>query len=85
MDVNQSNHLKAYGLTFWVLENNTNVDWILNYRGGSFMVDSSERILEECIIRGVTYETINSIQKPFKYFVSISWIFWRDKHYFLYK
>ena len=62
MDVNQSNHLKAYGLTFWILENNTNVDWILNYKGGSFMVDSSERILEECIIRGVTYETINSEQ-----------------------
>ena len=62
MDLNQSNHLKAYGLTFWILQKNINVDWVLNYRGGSFIVDSDDSIVQECIIRGITYETINSKQ-----------------------
>ena len=62
MDENQSNHLKAYGLTFWILENNINVDWMLNYRGGTFMVDSNDSIIKECIVRGITYEIINSNQ-----------------------
>ena len=60
MDTTQSDHLKAYGLTFWMLENDINVDWILNYRGGSFMVDSSDLIMRESTIRGVTYELISS-------------------------
>tara|TARA_Y100001970_G_scaffold290900_1_gene426181 strand:- start:651 stop:1835 length:1185 start_codon:yes stop_codon:yes gene_type:complete len=60
MDSNQSNHLKAYGLAFWVLEKKTNVDWMLNYRGGSFMIDASENIIKECVIRGIYYEVLNS-------------------------
>ena len=60
MDSEQSNHLKAYGLTFWVLENNINVDWILNYRGGSFMFDVNENIIQECIVRGIAHEVVTS-------------------------
>ena len=62
MDSLQTDHLKAYGLTFWILENNSNVDWILNYRGGSFMIDFNESIARECIIRGISYELINTDQ-----------------------
>ena len=40
----QKNHLKAYGLAYWVLDNNLEVDWLLNYRGGSFMCDFFEEI-----------------------------------------
>ncbi|MFN7261743.1 MAG: asparagine synthetase B, partial [Cyclobacteriaceae bacterium] len=37
MDEKQSNHLKAYGIAYWVLKMDQEVDWLLNYRGGSFM------------------------------------------------
>ena len=55
----QSNHLKAYGITYWVLSQNQNVKWLLNYRGGSFLMPSSERIKRECLIRGVSYEVMS--------------------------
>lgn len=55
----QSNHLKAYGITYWVLSQNQNVKWLLNYRGGAFLMPSSERIKRECLIRGVSYELMS--------------------------
>lgn len=55
----QSNHLKAYGITYWVLSQNQVVKWLLNYRGGAFLIPSSERIERECLIRGVSYELIS--------------------------
>ena len=43
MDESQKNHLKAYGITYWTLTRNIEVEWLLNYRGGSFMIpDISE-------------------------------------------
>ena len=57
---NQKNHLKAYGLAYWVLQNDREVDWLLNYRGGSFMFDFLEEIEKECIYRGISYEKISS-------------------------
>ena len=59
MDEQQSNHLKAYGIAYWVLENGTEVDWLLNYRGGSFMYPHSPKFENELIIRGVSYEVIS--------------------------
>ena len=38
MDNSQSNHLKAYGIAYWALQNEVEIDWLLNYRGGSFMI-----------------------------------------------
>jgi hypothetical protein len=55
----QSNHLKAYGITYWVLSENQNVKWLLNYRGGAFLIPSSDRIERECLIRGVSFERIS--------------------------
>ena len=54
----QKDHLKAYGIAFWTLENDLSVDWLLNYRGGSFLIDNFSEIEKECIIRGVSYEVI---------------------------
>lgn len=62
MDESQSNHLKAYGIAYWVLQNNTEVQWLLNYRGGSFLMMYSETIKNECDIRGVNYEVIADAQ-----------------------
>jgi hypothetical protein len=62
MDDNQKNHLKAYGITFWVLQNNLDAQWLLNYRGGSFLTDFHKEIETECIIRGVSYEVIADVQ-----------------------
>ena len=56
MDENQKNHLKAYGLAYFILENELDVDWLLNYRGGSFMFPFLEEIEKECIYRGISYE-----------------------------
>lgn len=59
MDLTQTDHLKAYGLTYWVLENGQTADWLLNYRGGSFMTDYTNKIAAECRIRGVFFEVID--------------------------
>ena len=58
MDMSQKDHLKAYGVTFMILTKNINVEWLLNYRGGSFLVDSYQFIAQECRIRGVTFEEL---------------------------
>lgn len=58
MDETQSNHLKAYGIAYWVLTNNSPVDWLLNYRGGSFAFPYSKNFEKECLIRNVKFETI---------------------------
>jgi hypothetical protein len=58
MDEAQKNHLKAYGIAFWVLKDNGEVDWLLNYRGGSFMTTYSKKLEDECNIRGVSYEVL---------------------------
>jgi hypothetical protein len=52
----QQNHLKAYGITYWALEKQYKVSWLLNYRGGSFLLPDSDDIRKECQIRGVTFE-----------------------------
>lgn len=60
MDLKQTNHLKAYGIAFWGLEKGIDVDWLLNYRGGSFMVDNITTVANECRIRGVAVELISA-------------------------
>lgn len=55
----QKNHLKAYGITYWVLERDQKVQWLLNYRGGSFLIPFSEKLQRECKIRGVDFEVIS--------------------------
>ena len=60
MDLAQTDHLKAYGIVFLNLEKQNNVDWILNYRGGSFLMDYSVVIERECKIRGVYSEIISN-------------------------
>ena len=62
MDKAQKDHLKAYGTAFWILGEGINVEWILNYRGGSFMIDSYAQVEKECRIRGVSYEIIDPEQ-----------------------
>jgi hypothetical protein len=59
----QNDHLKAYGVAFWTLENSLSVDWLLNYRGGSFLIDFNSEIEKECIIRGVSYELLTNAYK----------------------
>tara|TARA_B100000427_G_scaffold293215_1_gene271047 strand:- start:308 stop:1555 length:1248 start_codon:yes stop_codon:yes gene_type:complete len=59
MDLTQNDHLKSYGITFFSLENNINVEWLLNYRGGSFLIDAHEFIITECKLRGVTFSFIS--------------------------
>ncbi|HET8886822.1 MAG TPA: asparagine synthetase B [Salinimicrobium sp.] len=55
----QSNHLKAYGITYWTLEKQLKVNWLLNYRGGSFLLPDTEEIRRECKIRGVDFEILS--------------------------
>ncbi|MDB9873850.1 asparagine synthetase B [Flavobacteriaceae bacterium] len=55
----QKNHLKAYGITYWTLNKQENVKWLLNYRGGSFLLPYIDAIEKECLIRGVSYELIS--------------------------
>lgn len=62
MDDTQKNHLKSYGIAFWILQNDIDVDWLLNYKGGSFMVKHYATIEDECNIRGVSYQVIADVQ-----------------------
>lgn len=62
MDGTQTNHLKAYGIAYWVLRNEIEVDWLLNYRGGSFMVKQHPAIQNELVVRGVSFEVISDAQ-----------------------
>ena len=63
MDYTQANHLKSYGLAYWVLEHGVEVEWLLNYRGGSFMCPAFPKFQTECDIRGISYETVSAGQK----------------------
>jgi hypothetical protein len=56
----QVNHLKAYGIAYWILQNDIEVNWLLNYRGGSFLIKNYQSIEQECVIRGVSYEIITN-------------------------
>lgn len=62
MDPGQKNHLKAYGVAYWVLKQELDVDWLLNYRDGSFMMLYTDAIEKECRIRGVSYEVISEAE-----------------------
>ena len=56
----QQNHLKAYGITYWTLSKDLKVKWLLNYRGGSFLLPDTENIKKECTIRGISYELLSN-------------------------
>lgn len=62
MDERQSDHLKAYGIAYWILKKDTEVDWLLNYRGGSFLAKYHPMIQNELVVRGVSYEIISDAQ-----------------------
>ncbi|OFY19993.1 MAG: asparagine synthetase B [Bacteroidetes bacterium GWF2_33_38] len=62
MDDSQKNHLKAYGIAYWTLQNEVEVQWLLNYRGGSFLIQNLSDIQNECVIRGVSFEIIADVQ-----------------------
>ncbi len=62
MDLQQSNHLKAYGVAYWVLEQGVNVEWLLNYRAGSFLMPAGDALERVCRLRGVSYQVVSSAE-----------------------
>jgi hypothetical protein len=62
MDLTQTDHLKAYGVAYWSLKQGRNVEWLLNYRGGSFMADYQEELADVCRLRGVSFDVIDFSQ-----------------------
>lgn len=58
-ETSQKNHLKAYGITYWCLNKNYKASWLLNYRGGAFLLPDADEIRKECQIRGVSFEVIS--------------------------
>ncbi|WP_266365524.1 asparagine synthetase B [Tellurirhabdus rosea] len=62
MDDRQTDHLKAYGIAYFILKNDLDLDWLLNYRGGSFMVSHSAAIEKECRVRGVSFDIISNAE-----------------------
>ncbi len=59
MDVSQSDHLKAYGVVYWALQRGEPVDWLLNYRGGAFLVSDFSGLRNELALRGITYDILS--------------------------
>lgn len=62
MDEEQTNHLKAYGITYWVIENGLEAFWLLNYRGGSFLLPNRSEIAERCKLKDVKYEILSDAE-----------------------
>ena len=62
MDDEQTNHLKAYGIAYLSIEKEIDVNWLLNFRGGSFLIKSNTFIENECKIRNVSYQIIADLQ-----------------------
>src|SRR6478609_9963193 len=60
MDGAQSNQLKAYGLAYFILQKGYEVQWLLNYRGGSFLIDYKTELESECVVRGISFEVISA-------------------------
>jgi hypothetical protein len=62
MDLKQTDHLKAYGITYNALREGIKADWLLNYRGGSFLLDYSQRLAEKCRAKGVAFTPLSEKQ-----------------------
>lgn len=62
-ETSQQNHLKAYGITYWCLDKNYKASWLLNYRGGSFLLPDATEIRKECQIRGVSFEVLSDAEQ----------------------
>jgi len=63
MDLAQSDHLKAYGIAFWVLQKNVEVEWLLNFRGGSFLMDHHQETIRKLKLAGVSYELVGTAEQ----------------------
>ena len=61
-DSTQKNHLKAYGITYWAIDKQYKASWLLNYRGGSFLLPDVPEIRKECQIRGVSFEVLSDAE-----------------------
>jgi len=62
-ETTQQNHLKAYGITYWCLSRDYKASWLLNYRGGSFLLPDADEIRKECKIRGVSFEILSDSEQ----------------------
>jgi hypothetical protein len=62
MDDTQTNHLKAYGVAYWILQRDVEVSWLLNYKGGSFMFKYGQDFEKELVVRGVSYQVVSDAQ-----------------------
>jgi len=62
-ETTQKNHLKAYGITYWCLDKKYKASWLLNYRGGSFLLPDAPEIRKECQIRGVSFEILSDAEE----------------------
>ena len=58
MDGKQSNHLRAYGLVYQAIASGERAEWLLNYRGGSFLLPGVEHVQRNAALLGVTVETM---------------------------
>ena len=62
MDNTQTNHLKAYGVAYWVLQREVEISWLLNYKGGSYLMPYHDMFERECKLRNVSYQVIADVQ-----------------------
>ena len=60
MDTTQNDHLKSYGFAFWILKQKDNIDWLLNYKGGAFLINSKATYIEEARLRGISLYNVSS-------------------------
>ena len=62
MDDGQTNHLKAYGLTYYAMKTGVQAEWLLNYRGGSFLLPDAPELRRRAALDGISTESVNDAQ-----------------------
>ena len=75
MDLNQTDHLKAYGITYRALTKSYKADWLLNYKGGSFLIDYSDELAAECRVNNVAFETLSlsQVTEIYSFVQNLNW------------
>jgi hypothetical protein len=56
MDDEQRNHLRAYGLVYNALRDGQKGEWLLNYRGGSYLLPDLPELRRRAALAGVSVE-----------------------------
>src|SRR2546428_12039224 len=60
MDDVQTDHLKAYGLTYRAVQAGLKAEWLLNYRGGSFLIPDLDALRRDAALNAIRTDPVDT-------------------------